>query len=505
MQQHEHQHAAPSKQSPPEGDGTSFTVSRVLTGVAIGAGVVGLGFMLAPHILPAMEVTSPELAEEAALMIHNSPSGMAGAINNSLALIPGIGSHLAEGGLFTAGASALTGISGVLMGEFLEARESDTHGVKWGTVIKYGALMTSALIALPAVLTMLGTGIIYSGMALSEANILTTEASNSIIANVAKTIGSVGGTYSHDMFGLDGLSAIIPHFFCCGAPLAPASLSLFMDGKKSRQAKEEAPEVAQPYSDGSITASIQTDAAPTPGQPCHAKLTLSHANGTPVSTDELAVVHTEKLHLLMSDSSLQDYHHIHPHPTGTPGEMEFTFTPRTANNYTAWADLTLAQDGKNHRLKIPVPSAAGREIPARIRPNNTAQVQGLHFDWKSEPLQQGKSSLVEVQVSDHLGRPVADLEPTMGAFAHLVGFSADGKSLIHCHPVGAEPTQAQERGGPSLQFHLEPQSSGATQFYLQVRRNGQELFVPFGQLIKAPAMVAARVQNGHPGTGWAMA
>ncbi|MGE0754702.1 MAG: hypothetical protein AB7L92_06035 [Alphaproteobacteria bacterium] len=62
---------------------------------------------------------------------------------------------------------------------------------------------------------------------------------------------------------------------------------------------------------------------------------------------------------------------------------------------------------------------------------------------------------------DASGMPVRDLEPVMGAYAHMVGFSADGNRIIHCHPVGDEP-----------------QYAGKTQFYVQIRRQGNDTYIP---------------------------
>ena len=514
MAGHKHHHSpsvpAPEQGKSPEQGESWFTVSRVLTGLAIGAGVVGVGIMLAPHILPALGASSPDLAEEAALMIHNEPTGMAGAINSTMALIPGIGSRLAAGGLFTAAASALTGIGGVMLGNFIASREDGSKSIKWGTVIKYGALITSALIAMPAILTALGTGIIYCGMALSEAGILTTAASNSLIANVASTIGSVGGTYAHNLFGLQGIGAVLPHLVCCGAPLAPTILPLFswlFTGKKTSRKEVEAAKECQPYSpqkysDGSIIGRIRTDQPLQAGKPCNAGLILTHRNGQPLTSEELAIVHTEKLHLFVADSSLKDYHHIHPQPTGQPGVLAFSFTPNSSSNYMAWADFTLLKDGQNHRLRMEMPSMADRNIPPSIRANSRAEQDGLRFEWISDPLQQNAETIVEVRITDASNKPVTDLQPVMGAFAHLVGFSADGQSIIHTHPLGGETTDPAARGGPDMLFHVEPDCSGATQFYLQVRRNDEDVYVPFGQHIKQPALATEQLsaaQNSAPG------
>jgi hypothetical protein len=51
------------------------------------------------------------------------------------------------------------------------------------------------------------------------------------------------------------------------------------------------------------------------------------AYGKPISFDGLKEAHTKKLHLLVVDPSLTDYHHIHPVAGKNAGEFVFNFTP----------------------------------------------------------------------------------------------------------------------------------------------------------------------------------
>lgn len=58
-------------------------------------------------------------------------------------------------------------------------------------------------------------------------------------------------------------------------------------------------------------------------------LTLtSKKDGRPVTLADLKEVHTEKVHLLIFDQTLNDYQHIHPKPTDKAGEYSFTWTPK---------------------------------------------------------------------------------------------------------------------------------------------------------------------------------
>ncbi len=46
--------------------------------------------------------------------------------------------------------------------------------------------------------------------------------------------------------------------------------------------------------------------------------------------------------------------------------------------------------------------------------------------------------------------------------------------------MGKEPIKTSERGGPELQFHVEPNKAGFIKLFAQVQINGKTLFVPFG-------------------------
>lgn len=82
------------------------------------------------------------------------------------------------------------------------------------------------------------------------------------------------------------------------------------------------------------------------------------------------------------------------------------------------------------------------------------------------------------------GKPFNQLEPVMGAFAHVVGFTEDYNSVLHIHPMGKEPTSDTERGGPKLEFHIEPKKAGFVKLFAQVRIGGKDIFAPFGVTVK---------------------
>ena len=51
-------------------------------------------------------------------------------------------------------------------------------------------------------------------------------------------------------------------------------------------------------------------------------------------------------------------------------------------------------------------------------------------------------------------------------------------------PMGKEPESDSERGGPQLEFHIEPESSGFIKLFAQIKINGKDIFAPFGLMVE---------------------
>jgi hypothetical protein len=208
-------------------------------------------------------------------------------------------------------------------------------------------------------------------------------------------------------------------------------------------------------------------------------LRLSADNGTPITLQGLKTVHTKKLHLLVIDDSLTDYQHIHPQPGEEPGAWVFAFTPNTAHNYALWADITPVK-GDHEYLGITLqgeqPCSACIETTVSLEGRAGGLKGALTFDGD---LKKGEAAMGTLILSDEKGHPAKDLEPVMGAFAHIVGFYAAQPGVVHVHPMSDEPKSEKDRGGPELMFHLEPAHAGIIKLFAQVKRGGKDIFIPF--------------------------
>lgn len=254
----------------------------------------------------------------------------------------------------------------------------------------------------------------------------------------------------------------------CGMPLdQPAALFLAHLAKGTGQ--------------HTVIAMISTDTPLQPGKEAHAILHLRRTMDHPVGLDQLIETHTKKIHLLIVDQSLTDYHHEHPRPNGTPGDYSFSFTPSKPGNYYAWADLRPLPFGLQEYDKAIIAGTGNAEPLTDKATRMTADAHGFHFELTLP--KDGVKVGVPGDASLHItrdGKDFAQLEPVMAAFAHIVGFNEDGETVLHMHPIGPPILDQQKRGGPILNFKIYAPKPGFTRLFAQVQVNGQQIFAPFG-------------------------
>lgn len=217
---------------------------------------------------------------------------------------------------------------------------------------------------------------------------------------------------------------------------------------------------------------------------------ISKKDNKPLLPSEIKETHTEIIHLLVFDQTLTDYQHIHPTPTNKPGFYQFEWTPKEKSQYRVWVDLTPLCTNQQEYIMANLGDLS--KVPQKVNKtlNSTyslgARADKLYFvlSFDSQDLINGKATRGKVLVKDSQGHPFNQLEPVMGAFAHIVAINEDFKTIAHVHPMGAEPSKDSERGGPELEFHIEPNKPGFWKIWVQVKANGKELFIPFGVNVK---------------------
>ncbi|HZS54910.1 MAG TPA: heavy metal-binding domain-containing protein [Bryobacteraceae bacterium] len=243
------------------------------------------------------------------------------------------------------------------------------------------------------------------------------------------------------------------------------------------------PSASGPSSSGqqTVRASVKTATPLIAGKPVTALLRLQRANGDPVPASELIETHTKKVHLLIVDNSLTDYHHQHPEPTRNPGEYAFTFTPNKPGSYRLWADIRPLPLGLEEYVMTDIPAATVGE-PLRDRAVNLrAKVDGLNYELiLPQTIQAGRPAAARLRITTPDGKGFTQLEPFMGAFAHLVGFNEDLTTVMHIHPKGPPAADPAARGGPELEFQIYALRPGFVRLFAQVQIAGRTRSVPFG-------------------------
>jgi hypothetical protein len=224
----------------------------------------------------------------------------------------------------------------------------------------------------------------------------------------------------------------------------------------------------------------------TVNSPSNMELRILNSSGQPVKHKNFKVTHGQRIHTLIIDPSLTDYQHIHMRPDDFNSQAlyEFTLLPRQAGDYKLTVDV-VDQKNKQYFLETTFNVPGTAKTPsfdpklAKGSMQETAQAEGLTFTALVDgPIRAKQHVMLNITVkkNDELFRK---LEPTMQAYAHLIGFNADRSKLMHAHPMGEEPRSNNQRGGPNLKFGLEFPTPGKYRVFLQVRVAGKDIFVPF--------------------------
>lgn len=213
-----------------------------------------------------------------------------------------------------------------------------------------------------------------------------------------------------------------------------------------------------------------------------ARVRLRTARGKPIAPEDLLLTHTRRLHLLIVDSALSDYQHVHPEPTRTPGEWTFAFTPRHGGVYRFFADFTPAATGRGlyASADFDLGSLPGERERSPRPVANRVERDGIRYEIAvaSLPVRADRPIDLRFRVSRSDGSAVS-LTPVMGALAHLVAFDAARSGFAHLHPVEPMATEAAAAREVELNFKLSIPRPGEYSIWAQINLDGREEFVRF--------------------------
>jgi hypothetical protein len=209
---------------------------------------------------------------------------------------------------------------------------------------------------------------------------------------------------------------------------------------------------------------------PKAGQPVSLTITILNSAGRqPVQSFE--VVHEQLLHLLIVSKDLANFSHEHPEPA-TQGAFRQTYTFPTGGEYRLFADTAPKGFGS-----IVVSTTIKVEGPTGAPPNWTAaypvtlEAGGITAQLITEDGKPaaGRTTTLTFRFRDkQTGLPPTDIQPWLGAAAHLILIHKDAETFVHSHPDdNASP--AHTKGLPFLARLPKP---GLYRGWLQFQRAG---------------------------------
>ncbi|MBQ0928659.1 hypothetical protein [Saccharopolyspora endophytica] len=203
----------------------------------------------------------------------------------------------------------------------------------------------------------------------------------------------------------------------------------------------------------------------TPGSTQNFSFRITGPDGTPVTRFDTE--HDKRMHLIVVRRDTAGYQHLHPEmsPDGTwtvPMQLPLGGT------YRVFADFA-PTGGEDQTLELDV-SAPGTFEPIRQPSSRVAVVDGYQVRLDGE-LSPGRTSPVTLTVSKD-GRPVADLQPYLAAYGHLVALRTGDLAYLHVHPEGA-PGDGRTPAGPAITFQAEVPSAGTYRLFLDFQHQGQ--------------------------------
>lgn len=196
-----------------------------------------------------------------------------------------------------------------------------------------------------------------------------------------------------------------------------------------------------------------------------------------------ALLSEKLMHVIIVDSSLTYFNHIHPeYHTGT-------FTVLTSfpadGRYFIYSEFLPSNDTEQ---QFSFPLSVGdtsSSLPSSQPPDqNLTKLFGKYQVSLSYPVpllassvSRGEDPLVFSLINTETNEPVTNLQPYLGAFGHMVMINQKTYKYLHVHPGSIVPPKPDELGGPRVSFFpmglTGPIEPGVYRVFAQFNPEGQ--------------------------------
>ena len=238
-------------------------------------------------------------------------------------------------------------------------------------------------------------------------------------------------------------------------------------------------------------------ASPAPGEPTELTYRVSDTESGE-AIPELPVDHERQMHLIAISRDLEQFQHVHPEP-GASGEFAVTTQFSAEGTYALFDEFV--RDGQKVLDRREVEVGAGGGVASLSPDLEPKTVDGLMVSLEApEEIRAGEEVALTYTVEKGDGTPADDLEPYLGAPAHVAIVSEDTQEFAHTHGEadaseedgsgGHGETEAAEEGehaehgggqtfGPEIGFHHTFETPGLYKVWAQFNHHGNVITVPF--------------------------
>jgi len=254
-----------------------------------------------------------------------------------------------------------------------------------------------------------------------------------------------------------------------------------------------------PEAAGVRVASISEPATAQAGQPVTLAYRVSDA-ATGETISDLPLDHERPMHLIVVSRDLAWFQHIHPE-LGADGAYRVTTTLPEAGTYLLYDEF--GHNGQTvldqREMVVGEPSPAGASLAPDLTPKT---VDGMTVTLNApQTIRAGEATHLSFNLTRD-GQPVTNLEPYLGAAAHVAIVSEDAGNFAHTHGEAVAATHADEGDaasagdsdahaetgdahgvpaafGPEVEVEHTFSEPGRYKVWVQVSQNGQVTTVPF--------------------------
>ena len=238
--------------------------------------------------------------------------------------------------------------------------------------------------------------------------------------------------------------------------------------------------------DAGVEVRLGLPATARPGVPTRLVVTVVDT-GTGRPVEDMTRSHEAWMHLIATRQDLGTFAHVHPQPTGRPGQLAVDLTFPTPGRYIVNTEFRRQGEMADVHSRQVITVAGTAPAPVTLTEGpRSAVVDGVRVQLDGDVEVGGRSDLQYTFTDAATGRPVDDLQPYLAAAGHIVVMRGDGQTFAHEHaevtdadgrPVFALPGQT---FGPELDVHAEFPTAGTYRLWAQFRLvDGDVITVPF--------------------------